>query len=353
MAPTTCTYNIISGGTKPKMVFSAYDANNKLVLQKRLEMQNTFTYTHSDQSTDTCYPGTLKGTKYSFALTLDPTLHASFAGPSGNMSIEDLQSRFPWQDADKIALCVEDENEAGKYYYETVTIDENGLITIDPALNARRAGYAIYPASAAVAYPGPDVDIYDPYIKLPDEYTFDYQSKAWGANEYPSPMIAVNDPSTNTLQFHTVCSALKVTLEIEQNVIQEGDNVDIVIVPGPVFFGELLMVHDVDPLVSPHIDVQQVQTVQGYTFYVQGNEYSITNNGQTLERLLVHLTNVPEGANEFTFSVPATTYGSGYFPGGINGAILLFRNSTNVRSWQSPGFNYIFTRGQVTEWSYS
>ena len=71
LAPTTCTYNIVSGGIKPKMVFSAYNANDELVLQKRLEMQNEFTYTHSDQSTDTCYPGTLKGTKYSFSVELD------------------------------------------------------------------------------------------------------------------------------------------------------------------------------------------------------------------------------------------------------------------------------------------
>ncbi|MBR6053774.1 MAG: hypothetical protein IKP46_00375 [Bacteroidales bacterium] len=89
LAPTMCTYNDKNaGGIKPKMVFSAYASNGDLILQKRMEMQNEFTYEHSDPSNPntTCYPGTVKGTKYTFDLALDKVVPPEDA-LSGQFSI--------------------------------------------------------------------------------------------------------------------------------------------------------------------------------------------------------------------------------------------------------------------------
>ena len=87
LIPTLCSANLIDFDDKPKMVFSAYDNKGDLILFKRMEMQNTFSYyLESHDEWHTCYPGLRKGFKYTFDVEFDPIIPPEEA-LSGQFSI--------------------------------------------------------------------------------------------------------------------------------------------------------------------------------------------------------------------------------------------------------------------------
>ncbi len=66
--PTMDMQNRTSEGKKPRIRFTAYDADGNEILGKVLQMGNTYNYKNERE----VYPGIFKGTKYSFDLELNP-----------------------------------------------------------------------------------------------------------------------------------------------------------------------------------------------------------------------------------------------------------------------------------------
>ena len=292
--PTMATRNMLVNGQplKPRMVFKAYDSEDNIILMKRLEMQNDFSYSHGDGTSDYCYPGTQKGHKYSFSVALDPApveLNATFEGANGNnTSVADLQSHGWWSDADKVALCIDDGN--GQYHYETVTMDENGTILLAPALNEARVGYAIYPASAAGEYPPGNVLKDEPFILLKNEYTIDLsQNIGWGENEYPGPMIAVNDSETSNLSFQTVGSVLKLDYTPSSAFLVDGNST------------YTLEVFPTNTIFS--IDGQPFKAWMDNPPYIQGGSV-INSDGEPNQKMIINFTNVPVGTTTLSCYLP-------------------------------------------------
>ena len=124
-------------------------------------------------------------------------LTAHIGGPASRVEFNPSTGKFAWSDPDSIAL----HTDAGTF--EKVKVSASGVFTFLPAEGATRDGYAFYPdnvASGTAAAPA---------VALPASY--DITADGMG-DWYPTPMIAVNDPTSDDLWFYHVGGALRLTL---------------------------------------------------------------------------------------------------------------------------------------------
>ena len=124
-------------------------------------------------------------------------LTAHIGGPASRVEFNSSTGKFAWGDPDEIAL----HTDAGAY--QTVTVSASGVVTFLAADGVARDGYAFYPANVASGTAAA------PVVALPASYDIDADGMGdW----YPTPMIAVNDPTSDDLWFYHVGGALRLTL---------------------------------------------------------------------------------------------------------------------------------------------
>ena len=123
-------------------------------------------------------------------------LTAHIGGPDSKVEFNPSTGKFAWSDPDMIALFTTDG-------FKNVSVSPSGVFTFVPDEGVTRAGYAFYPADVK----GGDADA--PKVILPSSY--DLASEGMG-DWYPTPMIAVNNPSADDLWFYHLGGALHLTL---------------------------------------------------------------------------------------------------------------------------------------------
>ena len=139
--------------------------------------------------------------------------------PETRTSYDGYEGKFLWNEGDEIAVHLADGTAAGRYETFKVLPDspaETGSVAISTTSAMTRDGYAVYPASAAVAasYGSPTLK-----VTLPAEY--DISDIVSGASSIktsdfsPCPMVAINDPASapDELDFHHVGGLLRITLK--------------------------------------------------------------------------------------------------------------------------------------------
>jgi hypothetical protein len=119
-------------------------------------------------------------------------------------------SAISFADGDQVALFISGSQTSG-YKTKTVsTLGSNKVIPVSLATGQARARYAVYPAVAA------DPNNYGNStfnIIYPASYDYSAKTVAQMATWCPVPMVAVNNPSVNTLTFYNVGGMLRLTVE--------------------------------------------------------------------------------------------------------------------------------------------
>ena len=139
--------------------------------------------------------------------------------PATRTSYDGYEGKFLWDEGDEIAVHIADGTAAGRYEtFKVLPNDpaETASVPISTTSSMSRNGYAVYPASAAVAasYGSPTLK-----VSLPAEY--DISDIVSGASSIktsdfsPCPMVAINDPAVapDELDFHHVGGLLRITLK--------------------------------------------------------------------------------------------------------------------------------------------
>ena len=139
--------------------------------------------------------------------------------PATRTSYDGYEGKFLWNEGDEIAVHIADGTAAGRYEtFKVLPNDpaETASVPISTTSSMSRNGYAVYPASAAVAasYGSPTLK-----VSLPAEY--DISDIVSGASSIktsdfsPCPMVAINDPAVapDELDFHHVGGLLRITLK--------------------------------------------------------------------------------------------------------------------------------------------
>ena len=136
--------------------------------------------------------------------------------PATRTSYDGYEGKFLWDEGDEIAVHIADGTAAGRYEtFKVLPNDpaETASVPISTTSSMSRNGYAVYPASAAVAasYGSPTLK-----VSLPAEY--DISDIVSGASSIktsdfsPCPMVAINDPAVapDELDFHHVGGLLRI-----------------------------------------------------------------------------------------------------------------------------------------------
>ena len=139
--------------------------------------------------------------------------------PATRTSYDGYEGKFLWNEGDEIAVHIADGTAAGRYEtFKVLPNDpaETASVPISTTSSMSRNGYAVYPASAAVAasYGSPTLK-----VSLPAEY--DISDIVSGASSIktsdfsPCPMVAINDPTAapDELDFYHVGGLLRITLK--------------------------------------------------------------------------------------------------------------------------------------------
>ena len=139
--------------------------------------------------------------------------------PATRTSYDGYEGKFLWDEGDEIAVHIADGTAAGRYEtFKVLPNDpaETASVPISTTSSMSRNGYAVYPASAAVAasYGSPTLK-----VSLPAEY--DISDIVSGASSIktsdfsPCPMVAINDPTAapDELDFYHVGGLLRITLK--------------------------------------------------------------------------------------------------------------------------------------------
>ena len=139
--------------------------------------------------------------------------------PTTRTSYDGYEGKFLWNEGDEIAVHIADGTAAGRYEtFKVLPNDpaETASVPISTTSSMSRNGYAVYPASAAVAasYGSPTLK-----VALPAEY--DISDIVSGASSIktsdfsPCPMVAINDPTAapDELDFYHVGGLLRITLK--------------------------------------------------------------------------------------------------------------------------------------------
>ena len=139
--------------------------------------------------------------------------------PATRTSYDGYEGKFLWNEGDEIAVHIADGTAAGRYEtFKVLPNDpaETASVPISTTSSMSRNGYAVYPASAAVAaaYGSPTLK-----VSLPASY--DISDIVSGASSIktsdfsPCPMVAINDPTAapDELDFYHVGGLLRITLK--------------------------------------------------------------------------------------------------------------------------------------------
>ena len=139
--------------------------------------------------------------------------------PATRTSYDGYEGKFLWNEGDEIAVHIADGTAAGRYEtFKVLPNDpaETASVPISTTSSMSRNGYAVYPASAAVA-----ASYGSPTLKVSLPASYDISDIVSGASSIktsdfsPCPMVAINDPAVapDELDFHHVGGLLRITLK--------------------------------------------------------------------------------------------------------------------------------------------